>query len=447
MLLLVRAHPDDLARGLRQAAEPGGDRLGCAGEAGGGLLVDLVAGREVERRVVAQGGDGVREGPRAQCSSRQLAELRVDPGDLLEADPVELAGVEVERRVDADEPAVGVEPALDVAHPGPLRGARRREDLGHEGVVEAGEGGPDLVVDGGPQGGREPLALGGGPAGRSVQPPERCQERPILGGLAEDLRQDRRRAVCRRAAGDAAVGQAVPERGHVLIRVGGHRTPAGHHVVAVRGRLQPLVVGDVEEVDRHALDRVDVPGQQPRIELGDVGPDRSPERVKRDPGCGVELERACQPVRSVQHPRVQRLRVRRVRRLRVQRLRVRRVRHERVRLVEQRREPCPGARDASVAWVREPVVVARVADGRGEQRVCLEVRLPVGCSEGVQPGPWGGGVQGVNHRGQCYRPGRPRTVRGASPGDTCGVTGGRLRRPSSPSGRSPVRSWRRPSSA
>ena len=55
---------------------------------------------------------------------------------------------QVERGVDADQPAVAVRPPSHVAHARPLGGTRGRQDLGHERVVEAGEGRPDLVADG-----------------------------------------------------------------------------------------------------------------------------------------------------------------------------------------------------------------------------------------------------------------------------------------------------------
>ena len=346
MHLLVGTHPDDLARGIRQPAEPVRDRLHRAGEAGRGLLVDLVAGREIEGRVAPQGRQRVREGRRAQRPCGQRAELRVDPRDLRESDAVELHGVEVERGVDADEAAVAVMPALHVAHAGPFRGPRGRQDLGHEGVVEAGEGRPDLVLDGATEGGGEPLALRGGPARQGTEPRERRQQRPVLRGGVEEPGQDGRRPLHRCAAGDPAVGKAAPERGEVRVRVARHRTPARHHVAAVLGRLEPLVVGDVEEVRRHAVERVHVPCEQPGIQLGDVGRRRLPERVARDP------------------------------RLAVERAAARRVRVQRVQLGEQAREPRPGRRDARVRRVREAVVMPPVADGRGEQRMALEDTYP-----------------------------------------------------------------------
>ena len=77
----------------------------------------------------------------------------------------------------------------------------------------------------------------------------------------------------------------------VAVRVDGHLAPPGDHAPAVLDGLEPLVVGDQEEVRRDALDRVDVPVEQPRVELGDVGRDGLAQHQQADLRLALEQPR------------------------------------------------------------------------------------------------------------------------------------------------------------
>ena len=287
---------------------------------------------------------------------------------------MECLGVEVQRGVDPDQAAVAGRAALDVAHARVLLRPRRGQDLGDQRVVQALEGRPNAVVHGRPEVRGEPLALGRGPAGEPVELRERRQERPVGDRAVEQLLQDRDGAVAGRPAGHPSVGEAAAQGRQVAIRVDGHRAPAGDHVSAVSGGLEALVVGDLEELGRHAVERVHVPLKDARVQLGDVRGDGLAQRRQRDRVLARE------PVRV-----------------------------EGRRAVPQGREARPGRGDAFGRGIREAVVEPRVADGGREQGVGLEERVPVLGREagerrrraGVRGVEAVGGICESVHRRQC----------------------------------------------
>ena len=211
-----------------------------------GLGVDLLAGREVERRVAAEAGDGVGTGAAADGPRGERLHLGVDPVDLGEARAVELVGGEVERGVDPDQAPVGVVAAGDVAQAGALRRAGGGQDLGREDVVEAGEGRADRGRDGVAEVGGEP-GIGvrvGGPARRghrqARRPPASAldgrEERPGLVRGREQLGEDVDDAVHGRRAGDQPVGEAAAEAGDVRVDHAPDPAQALDHCGALGGR-------------------------------------------------------------------------------------------------------------------------------------------------------------------------------------------------------------------
>ena len=129
MLRLVIAHHDDLARGVREPAEPAADRLVRPPQRILGRCPDLVARRESQRRVVPQPGERGRHPGRAQHLGAEPGELAVDALGLLEPDGVDRLRREVQRRVGPDEMRVGRVAAGDVGEPGPVVRAGDRAQL------------------------------------------------------------------------------------------------------------------------------------------------------------------------------------------------------------------------------------------------------------------------------------------------------------------------------
>ena len=369
--LLVGGHAHDIAGSHRQAAEPVRDGGRRAGEARSGLVEHLVAGGEVQGGIAAQRDEGVRERRRPDGAPGECLQLRDDAGDLRKADAVELRRIDLERGVQADQGAVAGLAARNVAHPRALVGPGGRQDLALERLPEAGEGWPDLVAYRRPEAIREALSFGRRPAARG-EPPERRQQGPVVRGRLEQLPKDRDRPLDGCAAGDTAVREAPPEGCDMLVRVPRHRAPALDHAATVLGRLETLVVGDVQEVHRHPLEGVHVPLDQPRVPLGDVGGERLPQGVARD------------AVLVPEGGAVDGFHVR-----------------------EERREATARRRDARRRGVREPVVEARVAEGRCEQRVRLEECLPVRSRERTQGGPGRGVVHHLTHSPTLTAPVRP----------------------------------------
>ncbi len=99
VLLLVRRHDDDLARRLRQPAEPLADRAVGAFERRSRGRLDLLARAEVQRRVLTQGPKGGGEPIGPEQAGAELDELAVDPGDLLQTDRVHVLGDDIQRGV------------------------------------------------------------------------------------------------------------------------------------------------------------------------------------------------------------------------------------------------------------------------------------------------------------------------------------------------------------
>ena len=226
----------------------------------------------------------------------------------------------------------------------PGRSAERA--LGRISVTRAScsrmKAGPDLVVDDRREPRREPLAVGRRPALHALDVGQRREQRPVARLAVEQVLEDRDRPLAGRLAGDLALGEAAPEAVEVAIGVDGHRAPPGEHPARVLRGLEALVVGHQEEVGRDPLEGIDVPVEQAGVQLGDVGRDGLAEH--QEAGLVLTLERArVQLVDAVEEVGV-------------------RVAH---------RGRALGRR------VGQPVVEPLVADGRGEQRVRLEVRLPV----------------------------------------------------------------------
>ncbi len=128
----------------------------------------------------------------------------------------------------------------------------------------------------------------------------------------------------------------------LLVRVAAHRLPAGDHPLAVLGRLEALVRGDRQEVDGRPLERVDVPLEDARPELGDVGGERAAEGRQRRP-VGGRLARGI----------------------------------ERVGAGEQGLEAGDRRRRAGRRVIGQAVVEPRVADRGRVERIRLEIGLPV----------------------------------------------------------------------
>ena len=173
------------------------------------------AASKISSRVEKYSAGSVRSWARASAQARgpdgaagELGELDVDPRDLVQADLVDLGGVEVERGVDADQPPVALGALGDVAHARVLRRAGTRQDLGDERVVEPDERGPDLVVDGLRQVGREAFALRRGPAREVRHVGQRREQRPVRGLAVEQVLEDGDGALAGRQARDAALVEA-----------------------------------------------------------------------------------------------------------------------------------------------------------------------------------------------------------------------------------------------
>ncbi len=181
----------------------------------------------------------------------------------------------IRRRYPRARPRHGTSPGL-LLRPG------GGQDVRDQGVVEALERGPDLLLDRGAEVRGKALAIRRRPARAPADVRERGQQGPRVGRAVEQLLEDRDRAVTRGPAGHTAVAQAVAQRRQVAVREHGHRAPASHHVAPVRRRLQALVVGDQEQVRRHALQGIDVPVGKTGVELGDVRGDGLAQRREGD---------------------------------------------------------------------------------------------------------------------------------------------------------------------
>jgi hypothetical protein len=90
VLLLVLAHPDDGAVRDGQQAEPVGDRGSGPRQCFFGGREHFVAGREVELRIGAQAVLDRFGIARPEDAATELGQLGIDPGDLVEPDPVDL---------------------------------------------------------------------------------------------------------------------------------------------------------------------------------------------------------------------------------------------------------------------------------------------------------------------------------------------------------------------
>ena len=253
--------------------------------AGRGLGVDLLAGREVERRVAAEAGDGVGAGAAADGPAGEGLHLGVDALDLGEAGRGGASsGARSSEVWTRTRRAVRLVAARDVAQAGALRRAGGGQDLGHQDVVEAREGRADPVGDGVAEVRGEPVALAVAAVGvRSVAAPP-CPRgrrgrvpgtatprpgsraaprgRPRRGRRARSTRRGRRRGSAAGArCGRRCSGPSARQRSTIAARSAGRR--------------RPLVVRDLEEVGRDPVERVHVPGQRGRCRAARCGEERS----------------------------------------------------------------------------------------------------------------------------------------------------------------------------
>ncbi len=215
VLLLVRRHDNDLARRLRQPAEPVTDGGVRPLQRCSRARLDLLAGREVQRRVLAQGAEGLGKAVRAEQAGTELDELAVDPPDLLETDGVHVLRDDVERRVRPGQEPIRLGATRDVPEAGSIVRPRVRGDLVDDDGAVALEGGSDLLADDLQQLladlGRFSRRLGQRPLGiRLVQQ---------LVELLDDLRAEHR-------DGGATLARAASQIGHGLVEIGGHGAPA-----------------------------------------------------------------------------------------------------------------------------------------------------------------------------------------------------------------------------
>ena len=159
MLLLVRLHPDDLAIGLREAAEESRDRGLRPGEGIAGLLLDLIPGVEVQGRVRPEPPQDLAAVPRPEDPPPQVFQLSVDSRDLPHPGRMDLVGREVEGRVHMREPTVRGRAVGNVQDARLLVGPGARQDLPAQDLSQPEERGPDAVAHRGLDVGPEHLAL------------------------------------------------------------------------------------------------------------------------------------------------------------------------------------------------------------------------------------------------------------------------------------------------
>jgi hypothetical protein len=227
VLLLVIAHAHDFAPGAGQDAEPRRYRVACAIERRRGRLEHFITAREVERRILAQAGQGRRQVGRPEDPPAELDELGVDPGDLGDAGRMQIVCLEVERGVVSDQPAIGICAARDVHQARPFGRPRYREDLVGEGGAKAGEGGSDGVLDRRPEADPEAIELGRRPVG--VVRLGRTSHRPCAGRSSEQVIELVDHPLDRVAGGGSAVGKRSPEVADRGVDPAGHRLPALDH--------------------------------------------------------------------------------------------------------------------------------------------------------------------------------------------------------------------------
>ncbi len=341
VLLLVRRHHDDLARGLRQPAEPFADGAVGAIERRPRGRLDLLARIEVQRRVLAQCAKGRGEPIGPEQTGAELDELAVDPGDLLQADRMHVLGNDVERGVGAGQQPVCLAAAGDVRQPGQRIRARSLCDLVHDDGPVPLEGGPDLLTDDV----HEPIAdLRRLPRGIG-QWPLGVRLGQQLVELLDDLGAQHR-------YGGAALGGAASQVGHGLVEVPRHVAPALEERIGLGRGANRLVGGDVQELDLRPVHRVDIEGHDVGVEEGAVDAQRVGQGGTRG-RVAVLADRRQLALEAVE-------------------------------------ERTPGVVGVGRV-VLQPIVEAAVAEGRREGRVAADVRLPVGVGESVERGGCGGG--------------------------------------------------------
>ena len=139
----------------------------------------------MERRVLAQTTMGIGEVDRTDRPARQLGQLGVDPGDLGEADLVDLRRGQVRRRVRPDERGVRRLPARHGAEArGVVRTGVGKDDVGEE-VPIPNECRSDPRRHGLGQPVREALPLRRGP--RRPIDAERIEQRPVVVRATEEV--------------------------------------------------------------------------------------------------------------------------------------------------------------------------------------------------------------------------------------------------------------------
>ena len=356
----VVGHRGEHAGRLGQDAEPVAHGGGGGVEAGGGVGDDLVAVAVAQVGVVEQPPEDGRQVVGAELPPADLGELCGQrPGDLLHADGVQLVGGERQAGVHLDQRPVHLGAVVEVDEAGAVVGSGDGQQLVAQHVAVVGEGGADDVAhDVGElcPPGREPVpALGARQRGERVRVERRLE-------VALDLVD---RALDVDAGGRAAGGEALAEPGgglgqHRGVGPGafdGHRRVLGFGGAELPGGDEQVGVDALHLVGRHlGQPQVDAPhGVVELVNQKVAG--HGVGVIERRVECGGPLAQA--------DPR--------------------------------RPQPLLGLGGQVV----DAVVVAVVAEERGEQGAGLEARLPVPVGEGAQRG---GGIVGVVDVGCSHGP-------------------------------------------
>ena len=260
MLRLVLAHPHDLAIRPGQPAEPACGGAVRPGERRGGDVEDLVRRRETEGRIRPEPGDRLVAVGGSEEPSAELRELRVDPGGLLEADPMDLVRAQIEGRVGPHELAVDKIAAGHEGEARPVVVAGDRSQVRREEIPVPCERRPDHSLDSRAEIRGEAIALGGIPAGRKIargihQRPLVHRSREQVVQLGADAPEERRRRA------DPA-GEGIARRRDMPVDPRPHLAPARDEGLCLGAVPDGLEGGDVQERDLRPVERVDGPRLQ-----------------------------------------------------------------------------------------------------------------------------------------------------------------------------------------
>ena len=225
---------------LRQAAEPARDRLVGAGERGLAAFASTSSrGREVERRVVAQGARGRRASSRVPSTRPPSAAISASMRSISARPVAWIAPGRDRATCEPDEPPVGVLTAGTWSIPGPLVGAGGGQDLVAERARRRAKAGRttrrDDLGDRRPakrvqvRGGRPVERRGAGPRTGPAAPTRRRASRAAASrsttratGAREATSPSPRRPGARRAYASVA-GPIARQRSTIAARSGGGR--------------------------------------------------------------------------------------------------------------------------------------------------------------------------------------------------------------------------------